>query len=53
MVKDKGLDQRVTFMTTAEQRQWLIEQSALTGAPLGEIIRRAIESYRRQQEVKQ
>ena len=40
--KDKGLNQRVTFMTDKSQRDWLAQQSAVSGAPLGEIIRRAI-----------
>ena len=45
MNKDKGLDQRVTFMTDKSQREWLAQQSATSGAPLGEIIRRAISMY--------
>lgn len=43
--RDKGLNQRVTFMTDKNQRDWLARQSAVSGAPLGEIIRRAINAY--------
>ena len=45
--RDKGLNERVTFMTDKAQREWLDKQVAETGAPLGEIIRRAIELYRK------
>jgi hypothetical protein len=48
--KNKGLNQRVTFMTDATQREWLTKQSVFTGAPLGEIIRRAIDYYREMKE---
>jgi hypothetical protein len=50
--KDKGLNQRVTFMTDKNQRDWLAQQSAASGAPLGEIIRRAISAYRQAQKKK-
>jgi hypothetical protein len=43
--KDKGLNQRVTFMTDVTQREWLRKKSEESGAPLGELIRRAISSY--------
>jgi hypothetical protein len=43
--KDRGLDQRVTFMTDKVQRAWLAKQSEITGAPLGVLIRRAIAAY--------
>lgn len=43
--KDKGQNIRVVFMTDEAQRKWLDEQSEETGAPLGEIIRRAIAAY--------
>ncbi len=45
MAKDKGQDQRIVFMTDEAQRKWLDEQSKATGAPMGEIIRRAIAAY--------
>lgn len=52
MNPDKGLNQRVTFMTDKTQREWLAKQSATTGAPLGVIIRRAIAMYMQAQKRK-
>jgi hypothetical protein len=43
--KNRGLGERVTFMTDKNQREWLSQESETTGAPLGEIIRRAIDDY--------
>jgi hypothetical protein len=48
--RDKGLNERVTFMTDKTQREWLNKQVAETGAPLGEVIRRAINLYRKTKE---
>jgi hypothetical protein len=45
MAADKGQSNRVVFMTDDAQRKWLDEHSAATGAPIGEIIRRAIAAY--------
>jgi hypothetical protein len=46
--RDKGLQERVVVLVDAEQREWLQAQSESTGAPIGAIIRRAIEAYRLQ-----
>jgi hypothetical protein len=48
--RDKGLHERVTFMTDKAQREWLDKQVRESGAPLGEIIRRAINLYRKTKE---
>jgi hypothetical protein len=49
----RGLKNSVMFMVTDEEKQWLVEQSALTGAPQAEIIRRAIKVYRERLEATQ
>jgi Ribbon-helix-helix domain len=40
--KSKGLDNWVTFTTTAEQKEWLAKQSAETGIPVSGLLRQAI-----------
>jgi hypothetical protein len=49
-MRDKGLHERITILVSKTQREWLDKQVAATGAPLGEIIRRAIELYRKAKE---
>ena len=44
--KDKGLHERVVFLTDKDQYSWLQAQSESTGAPLAHIIRRAVDEYR-------
>jgi len=49
---NKGLSERLTFMVTPEEHQWMLEQSRITGVPFSEIIRRAIKAYRESLEKK-
>jgi len=42
--QDKGLNERIVFLTDAGQRKWLEDQSKLTGAPISTLIRRAIDA---------
>jgi hypothetical protein len=44
--RSKGLDVRVGYLTTAEQRDWLQAHSTATGLPITVIIRRAVDEYR-------
>lgn len=44
--KDKGLHQRVVFLTDEDQQSWLQAQSESTGAPIANIVRRAVDEYR-------
>jgi hypothetical protein len=44
--KDKGLNERVVVLMTAEQRAWIQSHSDATGVPVTAIFRRAIEQYR-------
>jgi hypothetical protein len=44
--KDKGLHERIVFLAESDLAEWLQRQSEATGAPMGHIIRKAIESYR-------
>lgn len=44
--RDKGLHTRVVFLTDEDQAGWLQAQSESTGAPVANIIRRAVEMYR-------
>ena len=44
--KDKGLQSRVVVLMTSDQQAWLQAQSEATGAPVGNIVRRAVEDYR-------
>ncbi len=43
--RDRGLNERIVFLTDKNQREWLQKQSESTGAPVGDIIRRAITTY--------
>jgi predicted DNA-binding protein len=43
--RDKGLQERIVFLTDADQRQRLQEHSELTGAPIATILRRAVDMY--------
>lgn len=44
--KNKGLQERVVVLMTKDQRGWLQGQSDSTGAPIGDIVRRAVDAYR-------
>src|SRR5260370_19451263 len=44
--RDRGLQQRIEFLTDRDQQHWLHEHSRATHAPLGDILRRAVEAYR-------
>ena len=44
--RDRGLQQRIVFLTDKDQEAWLHEQSRATRAPLGDILRRAVDAYR-------
>jgi hypothetical protein len=43
--KDKGLHERVTFLTTAAELTRLKNHSEHSGIPVATIIRRALEAY--------
>jgi Ribbon-helix-helix domain len=44
--KDKGLHTRVVVLVSDDQQAWLQAQSEATGAPVSNIVRRAVEDYR-------
>ena len=44
--RDKGLHERIVFLTDRDQQSWLQAQSESTGAPIANIVRRAVEEYR-------
>lgn len=43
--KDKGLQTRVTFLTTEAEEARLKQYSETTGIPMGVILRRAVDAY--------
>jgi arsenate reductase-like glutaredoxin family protein len=45
-IKDKGLQERIIFLTDESQRAWLQAQSEQSGAPVSAIVRRAVDAYR-------
>lgn len=44
VIKDKGLQERVTFLTTAAELARLKRHSETTGIPVATIIRRALDA---------
>jgi hypothetical protein len=44
--KDKGLHTRVVVLMSDDQQAWLQAQSESTGAPIANIVRRAVDEYR-------
>jgi hypothetical protein len=44
--RDKGLHERIVVLANKDLYDWLQAQSESTGAPVGAIVRRAVEAYR-------
>jgi hypothetical protein len=44
--RDRGLQQRIVFLTDKDQQAWLQQHSRDTHEPMGTVLRRAVDAYR-------